>query len=41
MLTSKIAKAFTFDEAKITAFLKIINKMFITHNIIKDQKKKQ
>ena len=41
MPTPKIAKALTFDEIKITAFLKIINKIFATHNIIKDQKKKQ
>ena len=32
----KIAKAFTFDEAKITAFFKTIDKMFATYNINKD-----
>ena len=37
----KTAKASTFDKAKITAFFKIIDRMFATHNIIKDQKKKQ
>ena len=41
MLTPKTAKALTFNEAKITAFLKTINKIFATYNIIKDQKKKQ
>lgn len=41
MLAPKIAEALTFDEAKITAFLKIINKIFATHDIIRDQEKKQ
>ena len=41
MPTPKIAKAPTFDGAEITAFFKMINKMFATHDITKDQKKKQ
>ena len=41
MLTFKIAKAFTFNGIKIMAFFKTINKMFATHDIIKDQEKKQ
>mgnify|MGYP003663321560 FL=1 len=36
MLAFGIAKALTFNKAKITAFFKIINKMFITHNITRD-----
>jgi len=36
-----IAGAFTFNEAKIIAFFKTINKIFATHNIIGNQKKKQ
>ena len=36
MLTFEIARAFIFDEAKITAFLKIINKMFVMHDIIEN-----
>ena len=37
----RIAEALTFDRAKITTFLKMIDKIFATHNIIKDQKRKQ
>ena len=36
MLIPKIAKAPTFNEAKITAVLKTIDKMFATHDISKD-----
>ena len=39
MLAFKIARAFTFDEAKITAFFKMIDKIFAMYDIIKDQKK--
>ena len=41
MLAFEIAEAFTFNEAKIITFFKIIDKIFATHDIIKDQKKKQ
>ena len=41
MLTLKIARAFIFNKIKITAFFKMINRIFATHDIIKDQKKKQ
>jgi len=41
MLTPKIVKAFTFNEAEITAFLKTIDRMFTTHDITRDQEKKQ
>ena len=36
MLAFEIAGTFTFDEAKITAFLKIIDKIFATYDIIED-----
>ena len=36
MLALKIAKALTFDEAEIIAFLKMINKMFATYDITGD-----
>jgi len=36
MPAPKIARAPTFDGVEITAFLKTINKMFVTHDIIKD-----
>tara|TARA_R110002060_G_scaffold52609_2_gene63410 strand:+ start:313 stop:438 length:126 start_codon:yes stop_codon:yes gene_type:complete len=41
MLTPKTAKAFTFNEAEIIAFLKTIDKMFATHDITRNQEKKQ
>ena len=40
MLAFGIAKALTFDEVKITAFLKTINKMFAIYDITEDQEKK-
>ena len=36
MLAFEIAKTFTFNEAKIMAFLKTIDKIFVTYDIIKD-----
>ena len=41
MPTLETAKAFTFDEAKIIAFFKTIDKMFAIYDITRDQKKKQ
>ena len=40
MPTFEIARAPTFDGAEITAFLKTIDRMFATHDIIRDQEKK-
>tara|TARA_R110002060_G_scaffold1595_15_gene3103 strand:- start:831 stop:956 length:126 start_codon:yes stop_codon:yes gene_type:complete len=37
----KTAGAPTFDEIEITAFLKIIDKIFATYDITGDQEKKQ
>ena len=36
MLALGIARAFTFNRAKITAFFKTIDKMFTTHDIIRN-----
>ena len=41
MLALETAEALTFDGAKITAFLKTIDRMFATYDIIGNQKKKQ
>ena len=41
MPTPRIAKAPTFDEAEIMAFLKTIDRMFAMHDITGDQKRKQ